>query len=240
MQEDSRLAGPGTRRPGGRTARTRDAVLSAALTELTEVGYADTCVERIASRAGVAVSTVYRRWRNLDGVLADLAATLSENVVDRLPDSGSLEQDLYWLAARVAELLLAPVNGAVLGSLITAAERVPAARETLAGVLEARMGYTQRLVAQAVERGEVPEDTDRFEVIRFLVAPLYYRRFITGEPLDEPLLRRTARSAAHGALSGLFRTAAPPRPETPRESVSLAEAATRDSHRGDQPAQTTD
>src|SRR5262249_28077390 len=42
---------PGTRRPGGRTARTRAAVLQAVIGELVENGYAGTTVERVAAGA---------------------------------------------------------------------------------------------------------------------------------------------------------------------------------------------
>ncbi|HJY66525.1 MAG TPA: TetR family transcriptional regulator, partial [Streptosporangiaceae bacterium] len=41
---------PGAPRPGGRTARTRAAVLRAVLDELTSNGYAGTTVERVAAR----------------------------------------------------------------------------------------------------------------------------------------------------------------------------------------------
>ncbi len=67
--------GPGTARPGGRTARTRAAVIQADIGELTEHGYAaGTTVEQVAARAGVAKTTIYRRWRSLDGLLADVMA----------------------------------------------------------------------------------------------------------------------------------------------------------------------
>ena len=52
---------PGTARPGGRTARTRAAVFQAVIDELTEHGYVGTTVERVAARAGIAKTTIYRR-----------------------------------------------------------------------------------------------------------------------------------------------------------------------------------
>ena len=50
---------PGSRRPGGRTARTQAAVMDAVVGELVEKGYAGASVEAIASRAGVAKTTIY-------------------------------------------------------------------------------------------------------------------------------------------------------------------------------------
>ena len=60
---------PGSRRPGGRTARTRAAVMRAVIGELIDNGYAGATVERVAVRAGVAKTTIYRRWRSMDGLL---------------------------------------------------------------------------------------------------------------------------------------------------------------------------
>ncbi|HTU08287.1 MAG TPA: helix-turn-helix domain-containing protein, partial [Trebonia sp.] len=65
---------PGSLRPGGRTARTRAAVLRAAIEELNDSGYSEASVERVAQRAGVAKTTIYRRWGSLDGLLADMMA----------------------------------------------------------------------------------------------------------------------------------------------------------------------
>jgi AcrR family transcriptional regulator len=48
--------------------------LQAVISELVENGYAGMTVERIATRAGVAKTTIYRRWGGLNGLLADLMA----------------------------------------------------------------------------------------------------------------------------------------------------------------------
>ncbi|MEU4828600.1 TetR family transcriptional regulator, partial [Actinomadura sp. NPDC023710] len=53
----------GAVRPGGRTARTRAAVLAATQGELEEAGYAGLTLEKVAERSGVHLATLYRRWR---------------------------------------------------------------------------------------------------------------------------------------------------------------------------------
>src|SRR4051812_884670 len=59
------------RRPGGRTARVREAALRATLQELLENGYADSSLEAIARRSGVSRATLYRRWGGRSGLLLD-------------------------------------------------------------------------------------------------------------------------------------------------------------------------
>src|SRR5688572_4061157 len=87
----------GTRRPGGRTARTRDAVFEATLDELGAVGYAHTSVEAIAQRAGVHKTTIYRRWGTKDRLVAD---TLAHAALVRIEvaDTGDIDADMRALA----------------------------------------------------------------------------------------------------------------------------------------------
>ena len=59
------------RRPGGRTARIRAAVLEATVSALIEHGYDGLTMERIADRAGVNKTTLYRRWGSRAGLVVD-------------------------------------------------------------------------------------------------------------------------------------------------------------------------
>jgi len=111
---------PGTRRPGGRTARTRAAVLQAVLGELIDNGYAGMTVERIAARAGVAKTTIYRRWGGLNGLLADLMAEYAAREIP-VPDTGHFDSDLRALAREIVASLQPPGMRAALGSIVASA-----------------------------------------------------------------------------------------------------------------------
>src|SRR3954451_5268102 len=80
-------------RPGGRTARVRAAVLAAVEAELAERGYDGLSIDGVAARSGVHRTTVYRRWRTVDGLLVDLLATAADDAWAPT-DTGSLEGDL--------------------------------------------------------------------------------------------------------------------------------------------------
>jgi hypothetical protein len=64
-------------------------------------------------------------------------------------------------------------------------------------------------VQQAIDRGELPGDTDPHEVIRAVSAPLYYRLLNSGEPLDAAAAERAARAAACAAEAGAYRRPGP-------------------------------
>jgi AcrR family transcriptional regulator len=201
MQDDSRL--PGARRPGGRTARTRAAVLEAAMAELAENGYAGTRIESIAARAGVALSTVYRRWGNVDGLIQDLVDGIT--VEQPIPDSGSLESDLAEVGRIIIGLHRHPVHRPWMDALIMTAIREPDSRRLLSETIQARIRRAAIVVERAIERGEVPPDTCGHEVIRMLAAPFYYRMYVSGEPIADDLPRLTAVRVMAAVRAGAVR-----------------------------------
>ncbi len=60
-------------RPGGRSARVQASVHAAVRDLLVEMSRAEITVPLIAARAGVTPSTIYRRWGDLQELLADVA-----------------------------------------------------------------------------------------------------------------------------------------------------------------------
>ncbi|WP_212830234.1 TetR/AcrR family transcriptional regulator [Catellatospora sp. TT07R-123] len=201
MQDGSRLAG--SVRPGGRTSRTRAAVFDAAMAELAEKGFAGTGMEKIAARAGVATSTVYRRWGSLTGLLQDLVDEITLDV--RLTDAGPLADDLAQIARVILILNRHPVHRPWMDAVVTAAVHDPAARQVLSRTIRRRIEGTAPVVARAAERGEIPADTDAEEVIRMLAAPFYYRMYISGEPITDDLPDRVAAAVVAAVQAGRLR-----------------------------------
>ena len=76
-------------RPGGRTARTRAAVLAAVIEELTDHGWDQLSVESVAQRAGVHKTTVYRRWRDKNTLVAEALKAAAESRI-QMPDTGDV------------------------------------------------------------------------------------------------------------------------------------------------------
>src|SRR3954470_21599222 len=109
MEEERQPA----RRPGGRSARVRGAVHQAVTDLVAERGYGNFTVGEVAARAGVADSSVYRRWGSLETLLTDVALTRL-NAQSPMPDTGSLDGDLRTYAAQVAREITGPDGPAVL------------------------------------------------------------------------------------------------------------------------------
>lgn len=74
-----------------------------------------------------------------------------------------------------------------------------------AALFEDRFRRAEPVVTRAVERGELPAGTDPGELLKAMVAPVYFRLVFTGEPVDGTTADRAvdiALAAAHArALS---------------------------------------
>ncbi|WFB08586.1 TetR/AcrR family transcriptional regulator [Streptomyces sp. LX-29] len=196
-------AGPGTVRPGGRTARVRAAVLQAAGDALAEHGFAQLDLADVARRAEVGKTTVYRRWGTVAGLVADLLADMAEQSLPRT-ETGSLLGDLKANASLVQRTLTDPRQGALFKAIIAAATTDARTAEALHRFYEIRVAEWAPCVRAAVDRGELPEGTDAHEVIRAVSAPLYYRLLASGGPLDEAVADRAAEAAAAAARAGAY------------------------------------
>jgi AcrR family transcriptional regulator len=205
------VQGPGTARPGGRTARTRAAVIQAVIGELAEHGYPGTTVERVAARAGIAKTTIYRRWRSLDGLLADVMAERAQQQIP-VPDEGDLGADLRALARAVVASVQPRAIRAAFASIVAAAVQDPAARDVLSRFLAARIATMTTIIDRATLRGELPPGTDAAGVIQTVTALIYYRLFIAGEPASLDVADSAAATAAAAARAGALTTRHPPGP----------------------------
>src|SRR5215472_6893571 len=89
---------------GGRRGRPRlesidRAIFSAAATLIAERGYDGFSMAAVADRAGVAKTTVYRRWPTRSHLILE---TLTSVMRVAIFDSGNLRADLYAFARTLA------------------------------------------------------------------------------------------------------------------------------------------
>ena len=130
----------------------RQAILAAALAELTEAGYAGFSMERVAARAGTGKAVVYRRWPGRAGLVLEAVRRLRTNA--GIPDTGSLRGDLLAHLALTAELLAGPAGEALRGFIGEAlVNRVPLAVLRGEGGTEREAMIT--ITGRAAGRGEL-------------------------------------------------------------------------------------
>jgi AcrR family transcriptional regulator len=174
-------------RTGGRSERVVREVLEATLDQLARDGYAALRTEDVAERAGVAKTTVWRRWPTK----ADLvhAAIMQAKGDDELPDFRNLRLDLFTLVERVLEKLKTPAGRAI-ARLVTNEGGDPDVDRLARKLREEARGKRAELVRRAVEREELPLDTDVYLVVDMVFAPLISGALRWNEwPTDERIAR---------------------------------------------------
>ncbi|BAJ32684.1 MULTISPECIES: TetR/AcrR family transcriptional regulator [Kitasatospora] len=179
-------------------ARPRDAgvdanVLTAARELLREHGYGGFTLDGAATRAGVARTTVYRRWPTKDHLVVAAFGTMFE--VAPIEESGDLRTDLVRTLTAIAAGLRHPATRALIAELIAAGTRHPELGLALRGLWAARRTTAATLIDRAADRGELPAEAEPALLLDQLVGPLYYRVLISGDPVDDHYARTLVDSA---------------------------------------------
>ncbi|MGW8375239.1 TetR/AcrR family transcriptional regulator [Streptomyces sp. ODS28] len=168
------------RRPGGRSAQVRAAVLAATVEGLLDTGLDGLSIGEIARRSGVHESSIYRRWKTKANVAVD-AVVSRTNIALPDPDAGSLRGDLVALLLNIAEFVATP-----LGRLLVEL----ASRQDMPEYQAAREKFrTERLTAgmavlqRAEERGELRPGVNHRLAFETLIGPLHVRLLLTRDAL---------------------------------------------------------
>jgi AcrR family transcriptional regulator len=180
-------------RPGGRSERVRVSVLDAAVAQLLAAGYDGLTVRDVARAAGVAETTIYRRWPTTHDLAAAAIAHFA-HIENPVPDTGTLDGDLRALISQIFDLLRRPEVERVLRAVAALDSRNPDAVEARKSFWRSRFAGSAQIIGRAVERGELPVGTDPAEVVELLVAPAYLRLLLLDRPIDDALLESSVRN----------------------------------------------
>jgi AcrR family transcriptional regulator len=212
MEEAAVTRGPAARRPAQGSGRDRGArrkpaheadkrqsILDAALDEFAARGFADTRLDDVARRAGVAKGTIYLYFRDKENLFQDLVRTRLSPLIGTIETAAVRELPIRALAELIITTFIEEIYGTrrkdVIRLIISEGTRFPELaqfyyREVIGRVLPV---LKQRLRV-AVERGELGKDAlARFP--QLLVAPalmaiLWNGLFGRFEPLDVGALMR--------------------------------------------------
>ncbi|USX56381.1 TetR/AcrR family transcriptional regulator [Lentzea sp. HUAS12] len=171
----SRDAGAPQRRDAGRPrgASVVAAILTAVRAELAETGLEGLSIDRVARRAEVNKTSVYRRWPTKEALVAAAMDGLRTDFADS-PDTGSLRGDLRALATPIAELLSRP-DGTALARAAISTDTTGDIAALAAHRMSEQVSPVFAIAERARERGEWREDADPHQVIFVLVGAIMHR-----------------------------------------------------------------
>jgi AcrR family transcriptional regulator len=159
--------------PGRPRIGVNAVVFAATLSTVHELGYARATVERIATEAGIAKTTVYRRWPSKGELIVDcLLDAFGPVPLEGTSRAELMSSAIRWTAAKIGE----PGVGAAFAGVFVDAVSDPALRD----ILSTRFQDPYRLALQ----GALGESANRvLLLIDIVVGTLLHRMGMTGEPM---------------------------------------------------------
>ena len=168
------------------------AITDAVLHELAEQGYGRLSMEAVAKRAGVGKSALYRRWPSKHEMITAVVAEFSITRTG-LKDTGSLRGDLRLTLQAVHDWLTHPLFSRILPDLVAEGARHPAnAERTSTAIGGPRRELAEVMLRRAIDRGELPEDTDLEMALDLLAALIYWRLVVRQAPPGPDYLEKVA------------------------------------------------
>jgi len=177
-----------------RAARSREAILAAALDLLAREGPGAITHQRVAQQAGVGRATVYRHWADPEDLLRDVlyTAKLPFFATPALPLRSWLHTELRQLADELALPAVASLAIALMEQTRSGGAGASPHRHITT--------ITERLAAEfalAVDAGELDTAPDAALAAAQLIGPLVYRTTLQAAPVPDSLLTAVIDGAAH-------------------------------------------
>jgi AcrR family transcriptional regulator len=178
------------RRPGRpRSVEADEAILDAATDVFIECGWDALTIEGVAARAGVGKTTIYRRYASRLDLLLAAARRLSQEK-DQAPDTGTLRGDLVGLVESFLRMLTGSRSGRAIPVMVAATARNPDLATAYTQFMAERRAASAVPIERAIRRGELPIDVDVALLLDLLVAPVFYRAFVTRETVDDAFVTK--------------------------------------------------
>jgi AcrR family transcriptional regulator len=176
-------------RPPGRPRdeRASQAISEAALRQLADLGYARMSMESIATEAGVARATVYRRFRDKADLITEVIAANHGGQFSDVPSDDPRVDLIRYLEEFDERFGESCVE--VIGTLLGSRQERGALALHRRRVIEPRTAYARRLLVRAQELGQVDAGLDVDLTIEMLAGSVFARR-VHGTPSAPGWARR--------------------------------------------------
>ncbi|WP_133917213.1 TetR/AcrR family transcriptional regulator [Streptomyces sp. NBC_00582] len=196
MQSRTPVCRTGAVRTGRpRSAAADTAILAATRAALVELGWSKLTLGDVATRAGVAKTTLYRRWAGKNELVVDAVAELFAEL--ELPDRGSLAADIEGVVLQFAAILALPEARSGLMAVVAESTRDAALRERIrSSIVEPQKHLVLEGRARARLRGELPPESGPEEVagtadliFDIVAGTVVHRTLVSAQPADEAWVR---------------------------------------------------
>lgn len=189
---------PAHRAPGRpRSLEADRAIIDAIVDLLVDRGYREVTIEAVAARAGVAKTTIYRRWPSkADMVVEAISACKKECLVQ---DAGcSTDTVACMLIGMLSTLSCSRVAKVLAGLAVEMAHNEELAVAVREGLLKPNREVVLALLRRGVATKEVRADANLELVADLLVGPIFFRLLMSGDEISPSLATQTVNLVLQG------------------------------------------
>ena len=170
--------------PSAREAR----ILRAVIEELARSDYGGLTFDRVAARAGVNKTTVYRHWETKAELVQAALTRMVRSITPEL-STGTLREDLIRIGRRMVEF-----STSFEGQSLIRLHMLQHPEPELAGIAKelqaSHLAHLAALGEAATARGELPAGVDFRLLLDMLGGTLHVRIFLKNETVDDVLIAR--------------------------------------------------
>lgn len=184
-----------------RSERLEKAIIDATFELLRDHGLAGVSMEGVAHLAGVAKTTVYRRWARKTDLLRDVIASVDQPPMT--PPGDSVRGDILFTLSVVAD----PSRHCPVGSLMVRISADLCQHPELVSAFKRHLVAPRRevlrdVLARGVAEELIDADADLGLIMDMLIAPVMVRSYVMFEPLSGADLERLVDIVLTGIAPG--------------------------------------
>jgi AcrR family transcriptional regulator len=172
-----------------RLVRSRAAILEATGAILIEAGASAVTIEQVSERSGVAKTTIYRHFSSRSRLIFEAFESLLQSHLPAAGQGPIREQLVSLVRSLIAALTQAKWSPAV-PSLVEAGERDEELQQLIHDFLVVRMEPCREALREGIRQGQLAASLDVDTAVAVLAGPVFYRRLVSREPLNEEFAER--------------------------------------------------
>jgi AcrR family transcriptional regulator len=175
--------------------------MEATIEELATHGYGSMSMEGVAVRAGVAKTTVYRRWPTKPELVLAALGCVADDAAIAGGDTGSLRGDLVAMMKSFRDFARTPRGGSLMRMMLAegAGGEVAALARTMR---KSRETGPQAVIRRGIARGELPAGSDPRLILSTLFGVVQHYVLFIDEPCDDRTIQRLVTLVLDGATNG--------------------------------------
>ncbi len=158
-------------------------MLGAAQAIITQCGLDACTLDEVARRSGVAKSTVYRHFRNLDELVVTAIDDMIEDVAT--PDHGSLRADLEAIVRAFTGIVKHRNFRQLFASMLSRALADPEFEAVYRQAQEMRHVPLRIAIQRGIARGEVDPEIELEQAMYFVQGPFVAKRLVENDDVTE-------------------------------------------------------